>query len=372
MKKIFEATALLVGTIIGAGIFGIPYVIARAGFWTGMITLIILGIAVMILYLYLGEVTLRTKGNHQLSGYAEKYLGKTGRNLMSIFMIIGIYGAMIAYILGIGQSLNAVFGGSALIYSIIAFAFFAFAIYHGVKTVAKIEFWILPGVLAVVVLFIIFSIHKIDFLNIQGFDIYSIFIPYGVILFSLIGAAAIPEMRQHLRRNPKSFKKAVIFGTLIPIVVYAIFALIVVGVTGFSTTEIATIGLGRALGEHMVIIGNLFAVFTMATSFLTLGLAGKQMYDYDYKLNHLLAWFLAMFVPLVIALSGFTTFIKAIGISGTISGGGEGILIVLMHWRCKKLGNRKPEYSLKKNYIIYFLIIAFFILGGVWFVHSLF
>ena len=179
-------------------------------------------------------------------------------------------------------------------------------------------------------------------------------------------------MREHLRRRCGAFKKAVIFGVIIPLAVYALFALIVVGVTGLSTTEIATIGLGNALGYHMVIIGNLFAAFTMSTSFLTLGLAAKEMYNFDYKLSKLLAWFLAMFIPLAIALSGLTTFIKAIGIAGAISGGGEGVLIVLMHWRAKKLGNRKPEYSIKPNRILYVIIMSIFVVGTIVYLASIF
>ena len=372
MKKTLEATALLVGTIIGAGIFGIPYVIAKAGFLTGLVTIGMLGAVLIVLYLYLGEVVLRTKGNHQLTGYAEKYLGKTGKTIMSVSMLAGIFGALIAYILGMGQSLNAVFGGNPWIYSLLFFAGFAVAIYFGIKTVAKIEFWILPALVVVIVLFAIFSFNKIDIMNLSGFYPYNLFIPYGVILFALLGGAAIPEMRQHLRFECRKFRKSLFIGMIIPIAVYALFALIVVGVTGIGTTEIATIGLGKALGYHMIILGNLFAVFTMGTSFLTLGLAGKQMFNYDYKINHFLSWFLAMFIPLTIALSGLTSFIKAIGIAGTIAGAGEGILIVLMHRKAKKLGDRKPEYKIKTNYVIYSIVIALFIIGTVWFIWSLF
>ena len=41
-RKEYEAIALLVGTIIGAGILGIPYVVARAGFWTGIVNIVFL------------------------------------------------------------------------------------------------------------------------------------------------------------------------------------------------------------------------------------------------------------------------------------------------------------------------------------------
>ena len=53
MKKLpfLEAIGTLIGTIIGAGVLGIPYVIAKAGFLTGLVDLFIIGFAVLILYL---------------------------------------------------------------------------------------------------------------------------------------------------------------------------------------------------------------------------------------------------------------------------------------------------------------------------------
>ena len=78
----FRATALLCGTIIGAGVLGIPYVISKVGFIPGFFIILLIGLAMLMLNLLLGEVILRTPGNHQLPGYAERYLGKTGKKLM--------------------------------------------------------------------------------------------------------------------------------------------------------------------------------------------------------------------------------------------------------------------------------------------------
>ena len=74
-KNLFEAVATLVGFVVGAGILGLPFVFSRAGFWTGVLNVIVIGAAVLVLNLMLGEISLRTKQSHQLSGYASKYLG---------------------------------------------------------------------------------------------------------------------------------------------------------------------------------------------------------------------------------------------------------------------------------------------------------
>ncbi|MBW2993019.1 GerAB/ArcD/ProY family transporter [Candidatus Woesearchaeota archaeon] len=371
-KKEYEAIATLVGTIVGAGILGIPYVVAKAGFWTGIVNIVVLGAVVLVMYLYLGEVILRTKGKHQLTGYAEKYLGKWGKQLMAFSMIFGIYGALIAYILGEGLAFSAIFGGNPWIYSIGFFIIASFIVYRGLKMVAKAELWMMFGMIIVAVLIAIFAARHINPVNFTSFDIWKFFVPYGVILFATLGASAIPEMQQYLSRNLKSLKKCIIIGIMIPIIVYLVFAVSIVGVTGIKTTEIATIGLGMLIGEHMVLLGNIFAIVTMTTSFLALALALKQMYNFDYKLNKHLSWGLTIFIPLLVSLSGVTTFIMAIGIAGVVAGGIEGALIVFMAWQAKHLGDRKPEYKMKLNFVISVLLILLFIFGAVYYLSGMF
>ncbi len=200
-------------------------------------------------------------------------------------------------------------------------------------------------------------------LNLSEFSLSKIFIPYGVILFAFVGAAAVPEMKEVLRRNKKELKKSIIIGSLIPLIMYALFAFAVVGVFGGNVTEVATVGLGLEFGKVIVIFANLFAVFAMTTSFLGLGLALREVYDYDYKLNERLSWVLACFVPLIVFLLGFKSFIKVIGLTGIFAGGLEGILIVLMLWNAKKRSERNPEYSLGFVKLIGIILIIIFVLG---------
>ena len=77
-RKFFAAAFTLTGTIVGAGILGLPYVFSRSGFFIGFFWLILLGLIMLFVNLCLGEISLRTKKIHQLPGYAEKYLGKKG------------------------------------------------------------------------------------------------------------------------------------------------------------------------------------------------------------------------------------------------------------------------------------------------------
>lgn len=360
----FEAIATLVGTVIGAGVLGIPYVVAKTGLLIGVVEIILIGLAILLTNLLLGEVILRTPGNHQLTGYAEKYLGKWGRRFMTFSMVFGIYGALIAYIIGEGTVLSAIFGGNPLFFSLLFFIIFASIIYIGLKLIKGVELYLGLAFLTIVIAIVGFSWNKVSFSNMTTLNFNMVFFPYGAILFAFLGAAAIPEVKEILIKDRKRLKKAIIIGSLIPLFVYLLFAVAVVGVSGVNTSELATIGLGEVLGEKMVVFGNLFAAFAMATSFLTLGLALKEMYNYDYGFNKAVSWALTCFVPLLIFLWGITNFIKTISIAGSIAGGFEGVVIVLMFWKAKKMGKRKPEYSIfNKTKVFGWILIFIFILG---------
>ncbi|MBI2128599.1 GerAB/ArcD/ProY family transporter [Candidatus Woesearchaeota archaeon] len=366
-KELYEAIATLVGVVIGAGVLGIPYVVQQAGLWIGLLDIALIGIAILFINLFLGEIVLRTKGDHQLTGYASKYLGKWGKALMAFSMIFGIYGAMIAYLIGEGKAFAAIFGGNPLIWSLVYFAFVAFIVYIGLKAVEESELFMSAAFIIVIVLICILAFGAIKIENLAGFDLTNIMVPYGVILFAFLGAVGIPEMKEELINNRKCLKKAIIIGSLIPLLVYLLFAFVVVGASGAKITEVATIGLGRLLGEKMVILGNLFAVFAMATSFIALGLALQEMYNYDYKLGKKLSWALSCFVPLliffVLSFFGMLSFVSVLGITGAVAGGIDGVLIAMMFLKAKTAGDRKPEYVLNINKGWCIILAFLFILG---------
>jgi hypothetical protein len=56
-----------------------------------------------------------------------------------------------------------------------------------------------------------------------------------------------------------------------------------------------------------------------------------------------------------------TSFVNLLSLSGVVSGGLTGILILLMNLQAKKLGNRVPEYSLPINWLIIVILGLLFI-----------
>lgn len=358
----FSAVATLIGCTVGAGIFGIPYVIAQAGFLTGLLALVLIGIIMTIVSLYVGEICLRTNGNHQLPVLAEKYLGKNGKFLLSFILIISIYGALIAYGIGSGIALKGIFGGNELIYSLIFYGIVSALIFFSLKIFMRSELVLSILTIIITIIITILSFSNISLNHLQEFSITKIYIPYGVILFSYLGIICIPEMKQELK-DKKLLKRSIILGILISGIIYFLFALAVVGVNGINTTEVATVGLGQALGFKMLILANIFALIAMSKAFIALGYSLKDTYRLDFKIKHLYSWLLVISIPLIIIITQLVNFITILNLLGVITDAILLTLILVMHSKAQKQGNRMPEYSLKDNWLLKSLFIVIFIIG---------
>ncbi len=345
MSKLLAAIATLTGTLIGAGFLGIPFVIAKSGFIIGLVYIILIGLILMFTRLYLGEIALRTKGDHQLTGYAQKYLGKTGKRLMLFSMIFGIYSALVAYLIGEGNSFSLLFFGNLDHAFYLALAFWillSFLVFIGLRALKKFEpIGMFIVILLIIIIFFSFS-SKINPKNLSYVNPNNAFLPIGVILFAFLGFSALPELERILKWQEDKMKKAIIIGSIIPIIVYIIFAFVVVGYLGENVSEIATL----SLGKFSVLLG----IVTMFTAFFVLSIALRDMYRFDFNFSKNKAWFFACFIPLILFMLidkfNIFSFTQILSLAGTIAGGLAGILILLMIKKAKEKGNRKPEYSL--------------------------
>ncbi len=350
--------------IVGVGIFGIPYAVAQSGFMTGLFYLILLTGVVLFIHLFYGEVVLRTDGEHRLVGYAKRYLGERGKRAAGAIVIFQFYGALLAYIIAGGYFLAIIFnnfgGGSEFFWSLAFFVFGSLAVLFGLRTVGFLELLMTTFLLLIAGIIVFKAAPLINFNNLSGFSFSNLFLPYGIILFSLSGGAAIPEIRQMLKGQERKLKKIIVWGTIIPAIIYLLFTLAVVGITGVNTSKEAISGLAPYFGKGIIVLGAVFGFLAVATSFLVLGLNLKRVFQCDYKLNRTLAWFLACFVPLFFYLLGFQDFITVIGLVGALAGGLEGIMVILIYRKAKILAQRRPEYSLKTaGPIIYGMILLF-------------
>ncbi|HOW36736.1 MAG TPA: aromatic amino acid transport family protein [Candidatus Pacearchaeota archaeon] len=368
-KKLLVAAFTLTGTIIGAGILGLPYVFSQAGFLSGLFWLFFLTAVILYVGLSIGEISLRTREKKMLSGYAEKYLGKTAKKITAFAVIFGIYSALLAYLIAEGQSLSNLFFGNANYSFYFGFVFWIILtalIYGGLNKLKHVASFGVSGVIALILFLFFFLSPKINWQNIQfsGIQGINFLFPFGVILFALLGFISIPELEIELKNEKKLLKKAIIIGTIIPVVLYLFFVLTFVGVSGRSVNEIATLSLNGFIGKILILLG----VFTMTTSYFVLSFVLKDTLSFDLNIKKGI-FVLVSLVPLAVyTLINFfdlAGFVSVISLGGSISGGITAIMVLIINKIAKKQGNEKPAYSIFSNWVIITLLGLIFIFGVV-------
>ena len=363
-KNFLKATAVLSGTMVGVGVFGIPFAFSKAGFWIGFLFLIGAGLITLLLDFIYGEIVLRTHKPHQLVGYTQLYLGNFWKRVVFFSVLLNTYAALLAYIIIAGQFLpnlmSPIFYSASSTFSIWFFVVVSILILFGMRTIAWIEL-VLAGIFAGIILLIFaFGIDKISLANYSFINPEFWFFPYGVMLFAFGGLAGIPIQRQILGDQESIFKKSIFTAVIFVGILYFIFGFTVLGISGDATSPDAIGGLVDNLGGTIVLLGSLFGVLAVGTSYIMLGTALLEIFHLDYGFGRKLSWLLVILPPFSLFLGGLRNFIDVISLAGAVGIGIEAFVLVFIFMKAKSHGDRIPEYSMSiPAWALYLLALIF-------------
>ncbi len=364
--KTLRGALYLAGFIIGAGFFGLPFAAREAGFFVTL-TFLVLGLGLVILiHLAFGEIVLRTKEEYGFFGYVEKYLGRDMRNFAIISGMAGILGTLLVYIILGSNFISILIPFVSIKQSIFILSLLGLVILQrGLWFSSKVE---VGGTVLLVVVLILLSLISFSHFEPQHLirgSFSSIFLPYGIALFSLIGSSAIPDLVKIFSRQRGSIRPAIILGSLIPFLLYIVFTLAVLGATGSRTTPDAIGGLNQEFGPLVAKLGALVGLFAIFTSYLVLGLYFRRVLIHDFKFPRLLSTFLPILLPLSLYFLGVQSFILVVGVVGAVGGGVDAVILFLTHRRAQKKGDIEPPYALRIPVWALSLLIFLFVGGAV-------
>jgi amino acid permease len=342
-KRFWYALATFVGTVIGVGMFGLPYVGSRSGYLIFLLYLVGMCLLAIAIHVFFAEVAVKTPGRHRLPGYAGIYFNPSAKRAAFILQVLSLLGSLLAYLIVGGQFLAGLFNGSVYLYTFIFFIVGAFIIWRGTKSVGPLEFILLFVFIGIILVLFFSGVAKIRLESLSTFHLSNFFVPYGVILFSLWGTSIIPDVKEMVDGQRAKLRRIIIGGLILCFLIYLLFSTVVMGISGESTTEEAINGLKSHLGSWVIVVGLIAGIIATFTSFITLGLTLEKTFRYDYGMVKWLAWVLACFSPLILYILGLNNFIEVVGLNGAVMLALEAVMITMMYLKIKKK-ERVPKY----------------------------
>lgn len=366
-KNYIHALATLVGYIIGVGMFGLPFLIIKAGLWPCLALIAVIGVVQYYVHLIYAGIIADTPGYHRTPGYAERYLGRGGKHFAFFAQTIGNYGAMLAYMIVGGlfsyQLFSPIFGGSEFFYTTAFYLIMSLVVLMGLKTIARVELILTLGLLAAILVITKIGAQYVSLDNYTLINWKYALLPYGAILFAFDGGGAIPIVAEIVKKDKKLLKKAVAWGTIISIAVVTFFAVVVAGITGPMTTPDALEGLWNVLDGKVIRVSLVFGLLVIATSFFGVAQCIKETFCWDYKINPAVAFVLALVLPFLMYLAGLNNFISIIGFAGAVSGGLSGIVLIMIFRKMEKKQKKLSLFKHKPSLIFLSLIFILFTAG---------
>lgn len=379
-SKLIGSSLIIAGTAIGGGMLAMPIISSGVGFTGITIVMILIWLTMCYTAILLVETYKDNNPEDGLSTMTYKYLGKAGFIITGISMLTLMYALVSAYIAGGSDILRLNLSNwletdispqvTAFIFTIL----FGGIVGLGARIVDIATRWIFIIKLIFLLIVIIVMVGYVRIDNLIQLPIESkLFFSSIPVIFTSFGFhIVVPSMVKYLDGDIKLLKKAFIYGSLLPLIVYIIWQLSILGsidsntfftiikeTQGLEAVIIAVNGISES--KWMNIPLNIFFAAAILTSFLGVALA---LFDYVKDLskkkafgkNKVIIYLITFIPPLLFALyypKGFVIALSYAAISVVIT---SLFIPVLMYIKVKK--ERQETISFLQK-IAFSLIFAF-------------
>jgi tyrosine-specific transport protein len=383
-NKTFGSILLVGGTSIGAGMLALPLTTGAGGFFPSSI-LFFISFAFMLLSLfYLMEATLMSeKVNANLITICRERLGSVGEFAAWLSFLLLLYSVAAAYLSGGGSLIADVISSvskydiSANVGIFIFLAVFGFIVVFETKAVDAINRICMVGLIVSFLLLLIFVTPHVKWEHYQGGSPKYLWAAVPVVILSFTSHIIVPSLRNYLGGDVGKLKRALFFGSLIPLVFYLVWEFLIIGMLpltgkygldsiGGSPHPVAglTDALNVILGIPWVaVVVGLFSFFALVTSFFGVALS---LYDFladGFKIKKTIKGkgilLLLMFIPpLMFAVFYPSGFVAALGYAGVFVAILYGLLPAFMVWHGRYIEKKKEHFRVIGGKFFLFLMIV--------------
>ncbi|WP_298442349.1 aromatic amino acid transport family protein [uncultured Ferrimonas sp.] len=334
-SKLIGATLIVAGTSIGAGMLALPLATAAIGFWPAIAMMLITwGLSAYSALLML-EVNLKTGDTLNLHSMTGKVLGRKGQLLGMVSMLALLYALTAAYLSGGSSLLMLKLAGifelspafAAVLFAALVGSFAAFGVKY-VDGATRLLFAIKMVALVLVVAGLLPQVELTQISAVAPVEgsVWAAVIP--VLITSFGFHVCIPPLVKYLNGDVADLRKALLAGSLLPLLCYGLWLLVALG--SLTMLERAALSDGDALAALISSLSDkaqwsgiaqaltLFADLALLTSFLGVSLS---LFDYLSELfrlgksagSRVINWGLTFLPPLALALFFPGGFVAVLG-----------------------------------------------------------
>ena len=158
---------------------------------------------------------------------------------------------------------------------------------------------------------------------------------FGMAMMSFIAFFSIPQAVEGLDRDPVKVRNAVLIGlglNLMFIIVIAVCSL----ASSTHVTQLAMIGWSEGIGLWAQILGSVFTLLAMLTTYWSISLALSDIIEEQTKWNRRICWLIATLPSLVLVLLNLGSFLELMRTAGGLIALGIAFMVPAAYRRCRR------------------------------------
>lgn len=310
-----EATSIIVGHGVGAGILSVPFLASRNSLRE---ILLILGLCYLfnvLLHLLIAELSYNNSGAQFISCFEkELFGGKLGRLLSwAAFALLGVSVIVnvSAFLTGAAAVFRSWFGLSDALGIIIFYVLGAGVVFVGMKLVGICEKLAVVSMVAVIGILMAATLMREVYplpMGWRGFN--NALALFGMVSFSLSAVMSTPQVVKGLGGDVKRIRASIAAGLGVNAGLILLITLMTLLGAGSAITEDgALVDLAAQLGGWVSVIGYLFTLLALATSFWANTLNLRDIVSEQTHWPLRLSWLAATAPCLLLAFLGLTSFV---------------------------------------------------------------
>ena len=311
----WEATSIIIGHGVGAGILSVPFLAAHNSIREVILILLFCYLFNLVLHLIIAELSYNNDGAQFISCFdRELFSGRLKKVFTwAAFVLLGVSVIfnVSAFLTGAAAVFRAWFGLPDLAGILIFYVIGAGVVFVGMKLVGVCEKLAVTSMVAVVgVLFVATLLRKTAPLQggFQGWK--NALALFSMISFSLSAVMSTPQVVKGLEGDVRRIRGAIAAGLGInAMLIFLITLMTLLGAGRDVTGDGALVDLARHLGGWVGVVGFVFTLLALATSFWANTLNLRDIVQEQTKWGLRVSWLAASAPCLVIALLGLASFV---------------------------------------------------------------